>query len=133
MVRKTFMQYARSTPISQIFDLKSTRAGADGTKVAPGFLSRYRVYDLDLPLRIPGFGVGFAISKFKQIGVWSKLPPALRAKAKDARGTWSGMKLTQRISIRFRTMSGKSSPRILRWRYAAKPVERGAEPVAALG
>jgi hypothetical protein len=58
--------------------------------------SRYRVYDLDLPLRIPGFGVGFAISKFKQIGVWSKLPPALRAKAKDARGTWSVLKLTQK-------------------------------------
>ena len=58
--------------------------------------SRYRVYDLDLPLRIPGFGVGFAISKFKQIGVWSKLPPALWAKAKHARGTWSGLKLTQK-------------------------------------
>ena len=57
--------------------------------------SRYRVYDLDLPLHIPCFGVGFAISKFKKIGVWRKLPPALRAKARDARGTWSGMKLTQ--------------------------------------
>ena len=45
--------------------------------------------------------MGFAISKFKQIGVWSKLPPALRAKAKDARGTWSGLKLTQKDS-RFR-------------------------------
>jgi hypothetical protein len=56
----------------------------------------YRVYDLDLPLRIPGFGVRFAISKFKQIGVWSKLSPALRAKAKHARGTWSALKLTQR-------------------------------------
>ena len=39
---------------------------------------------------------GRAISKFKKIGVWRKLPPALRAKARDARGTWSGMKLTQR-------------------------------------
>ena len=37
--------------------------------------SRYRVYDLDLPLHIPCFGVGFAISKFKKMGVWSKLPP----------------------------------------------------------
>ena len=46
--------------------------------------SRYQIYDLDLPHRIPGFAVGFAITKFKQIGVWSKLPPALRAKAKDA-------------------------------------------------
>jgi hypothetical protein len=50
--------------------------------------NRYRVNGFDLPLRIPGFGVGFAISKFKQIGVRSKLPPALRAKATDARRTW---------------------------------------------
>ena len=27
--------------------------------------SRYRVYDLDLPLHIPSFGVGFAISRQK--------------------------------------------------------------------
>jgi hypothetical protein len=97
--------------------------------------SRYRVYDLDLPLRIPGFGVGFAISKFKQIGVWSKLPPALRAKAKDARGTWSGLKLTQKDldSVSDDVWEIIATELSVRWRYAAKPVECGAEPVAALG
>jgi hypothetical protein len=34
--------------------------------VTPAAHTRYRLYDLDLPLRIPGFAVGFAISKFKQ-------------------------------------------------------------------
>jgi hypothetical protein len=97
--------------------------------------SRYRVYDLDLPFRIPCFGVGFAISKFKQIGVWSKLPPALRAKAKDARGTWSGLKLTRRDldSVSDDVWEIIAAEFSVRWRYAAKPVESGAAPVAALG
>jgi len=97
--------------------------------------NRYRVYDLDLPVRIPCFGVGFAISKFKQIGVWSKLPPALRAKAKDARGTWSGMKLTQGDldSVSDDVWETIAMELRVRWRYAAKPVESGAEPVDALG
>jgi hypothetical protein len=34
----------------------------------------YRLYDVELPYRVPCFGVGIAISKFKQIGVWRKLP-----------------------------------------------------------
>ena len=95
----------------------------------------YRVYDLDLPLRIPCLGVGFAISKFKQIGVWSKLPPGLRAKAKDARGTWSGLKLTQRDldSVADEVWEIIAKELSVRWRYAAKPVESGAAPVAALG
>ena len=71
--------------------------------------SRYQIYDLDLPHRIPGFAVGFAITKFKQIGVWSKLPPALQAKAKDARVWGGGLKLTRRTWIPFRTMPGKRS------------------------
>jgi hypothetical protein len=97
--------------------------------------SRYRVYDLDLPLHIPGFGVGFAISKFKQIGAWSKLPPALRAKAKDARGTWSGLKLTQKDLDSVPDDAWDIIARALsvKWRYAAKPVECAREPVAALG
>jgi hypothetical protein len=97
--------------------------------------SRYRVYNLDLPLRIRGFGVGFMISKFKQIGVWSKLPPALRAKAKDARGTWSGLELTQRDldSLSDDVWEIIATEFSVRWRSAAKAVESGAEPVAALG
>jgi hypothetical protein len=97
--------------------------------------SRYRVYDLDLPLRIPCFGVGFVISKFKQIGVWSKLPPALRAKAKDASGTWSGVKLTQTDldSVSDDVWEIIAMELSVRWRYAAKPVESGAEPVHTLG
>jgi hypothetical protein len=43
--------------------------------------------------------------------------PLSRAKAKDARGTWSGLIIATELSVR--------------WRYAAKPVECGAEPVAA--
>jgi hypothetical protein len=31
-----FMRYARSAPTSQIFDLESTRAGADGTQARAG-------------------------------------------------------------------------------------------------
>jgi hypothetical protein len=56
----------------------------------------YRLYDVELPYRVPCFGVGIAISKFKQIGVWHKLPHALKEKAKDAKGSWSGLKITQK-------------------------------------
>jgi hypothetical protein len=55
-----------------------------------------RVYDLDLPYRVPGFGVGFAISKFKEVGVWQKLPLALKEKAREAKGSWGCLKLTQK-------------------------------------
>jgi hypothetical protein len=98
--------------------------------------SRYRVYDLDLPHRIPGFAVGFAISKFKQLGVWSKLPPALRAKAKDARGVWGGgLKLTQKDLDSVPDDAWETIARALsvRWRYAAEPRECAREPALALG
>ena len=97
--------------------------------------SRYRVYDLDLPLHIPSFGVGFAISRLKKIGVWSKLPPALRAKARDARDTWSGLKLTQRDldSVSDDVWEIIATEWSVHWTCAAKPVESRAEPVAALG
>src|SRR5262245_27229417 len=36
-----------------------------------------------LPYRVPCFGVGIAITKFKQIGVWHKLPHTLKEKAKE--------------------------------------------------
>jgi hypothetical protein len=97
--------------------------------------TRHRIYDLDLPHRIPGIAVGFAISKFKQIGVWTKLPPALRAKAKDARGTWSGLKLTQKDldSVPDEAWEIIAAALSVRWRYAAKPVQCAHEPVAAHG
>jgi hypothetical protein len=55
----------------------------------------YRFYDVELPYHVSGFVVGIAISKFKQIGVWDKFPHALKDKAKAARGSWSGLKITQ--------------------------------------
>src|SRR4249919_550503 len=54
-----------------------------------------RLYDVELPYHVSGFVVGIAISKFKQIGVWDKLPYALKDKAKAAKGSWSGFKITQ--------------------------------------
>jgi hypothetical protein len=56
----------------------------------------YRLYEVELPYRVPCFGVGIAISKFKQIGVWHKLPHDLKQKAKEAKGSWSGLKITQK-------------------------------------
>ena len=55
--------------------------------------------------------------------------------AKDARGTWSGLKLTQKDldSVSDDVWEIIAAELSVRWRYAAKPVERGAEPVAALG
>jgi hypothetical protein len=97
--------------------------------------SRYRIYDLDLPHRVPGFAVGFAISKFKQIGVWSKLPPALRAKAKDAKGSWSGLKLTQKDldSVPDEVWETIATALSVRWRYATEPSECAREPALAHG
>jgi hypothetical protein len=91
-----------------------------------------RIYDLDLPYRIPGFGVGFAISKFKQIGVWDKLPAALRNKAREAKGSWSGLKLTQKD---LDSVSDDAWRRIaaefgVRWRHAATSA-RASDPAAA--
>jgi hypothetical protein len=98
--------------------------------------SRYRLYDLDLPLRIPGFAVGFAISKFMQIGVWEKMPPALKHKAKEARGTWTGcLKLTQKDldSVPDDAWETIAKELSVRWRYAAKPAERACDPAVAHG
>jgi hypothetical protein len=93
----------------------------------------YRLYDLELPYRVPGFAVGIAIGKFKEIGVWDKLPHALKDKAKAAKGTWTGMKLTQKdldsvpddvwetIATQFR----------VGWRYATAPRACARDPAAA--
>jgi hypothetical protein len=98
----------------------------------------YRRYDLVLPCWVPGFGVGFAISKLKQIGVWDKLPGALKDKAKAAKGSWTGTKLTQKDldSIPDDAWETIASEAGIRWRYATAssgcgrdsapaPVQRG--------
>ena len=66
-------------------------------RVASGAHSRaYRLYDAEFPCPAPGFGAEFAISKFKQIGVWDKLPHAVKDKAKAAKGSWTDLKITQK-------------------------------------
>ena len=67
----------------------------------------YRFYDFELPYHVPWFCVGMAVSKFKQIGVWHKLPHALKEKTKRAQGSWSGVKITRRIWMQFQMMLGK--------------------------
>ncbi len=103
----------------------------------------YRCYELDLPCWVPGFGVGFAISKLKQIGVWNKLPRTLKDKAKAAKGSWTGTKLTQKDLDSIPDDAWETIARELgvRWRYAtgsrgygrdlaATPMQR--EPVGEL-
>jgi hypothetical protein len=92
----------------------------------------YRHYDLALPCWVPGFSVGFAISKLKQIGVWDKLPHALKDKAGAAKGSWTGMRVTQRDldSIpdeAWKTIAAKAG---VRWRYAPATTrcDRGPTP-----
>ena len=94
-----------------------------------------RVYDLELPYRVPGFGVGFAIGKFKQIGVWDKLPAALRNKAREARGSWSGLKLTQKDldSVSDDVWKTIAAEFGVRWRYAAASSPCAHERAAAYG
>ena len=93
----------------------------------------YRLYDVELPYRVPCFGVGIAISKFKQIGVWHKLPQALKEKAKDAKGSWSGLKITQKDldSIPDDAWETIAVELGVGWRYATAAVE--PERVAAYG
>ena len=54
-----------------------------------------RMYAFDLPARIPTLAIGFFINKLKQIGVWDRLPNALRRKTKAARDSWMGLKITK--------------------------------------
>jgi hypothetical protein len=93
----------------------------------------YRVYDLELPYRIPGFGVGFAIRKFKEIGVWDRLPAALKSKARDAKGSWSGLKLTRKDldsvpDDAWRTIAAEFG---VRWRYAPASSTCARDPAPA--
>jgi hypothetical protein len=84
---------------------------------------KYRVYDLDLPHRIPGFAVGLAIRKFKQIGVWGKLPVTLKSKAREARESWTGLKLSQKDldSIPDDAWQTIAEELSVGWRYATFP------------
>lgn len=93
----------------------------------------YRLYDLELPYHVPGFAVGIAISKFKQIGVWDKLPHALKDKARAAKGTWGGMKLTQKDLDSVPDDAWETIATELRvgWRYATAPRGCAREPAAA--
>lgn len=54
-----------------------------------------RAYSFELPHKIPVLGVGFAMSKLKEIGVWEGLPRTLRVKIKSARESWSCLKITK--------------------------------------
>jgi hypothetical protein len=73
-----------------------TGQGAVVSYVAFADSRTHRLYDVELPYHISGFVVGIAINKFKQIGVWDKFPHALKDKAKAAKGSWGGLKITQK-------------------------------------
>ena len=105
-------------------------------QVAFGAHSRaYRLYDVELPYRVPGFGVGVAISKFKQIGVWDKFPHALKDKAKAAKGSWTGLKITQKDldSIPDDAWETIAAELGVGWRYATASSGCGRAPAAAHG
>ncbi len=53
-----------------------------------------RIYSFELPIHIPFLGVGFVKQKFKQIGVWDKMPAQLKQKAKAA--GWGGLTITRK-------------------------------------
>jgi hypothetical protein len=95
----------------------------------------YRVYDVELPYHVPCFGVGIAISKFKQIGVWHKFPHTLKEKAKEAKGSWSGLKITQKDldSIPDDAWEIIAVELGVEWRYATAAIEHDRKAAAAYG
>ena len=61
------------------------------------------------------------ISKFKQIGVWDKFPQALKDKVRAAKGSWAGLKITQRDLDSFRTTWEKTACVLgVKWKYATR-------------
>ena len=54
-----------------------------------------RIYSFDVPVKVPFFAIGLAISKFKQIGVWENMPAPIKKKTKKARASWSGVTITK--------------------------------------
>jgi hypothetical protein len=85
----------------------------------------YRFYDVELPYRVSGFLVGIGISKFKQIGVWDKFPQTLKDKARAAKGSWAGLKITQRDLDSIPDDAWEKTAVILgvKWKYA--PASKG--------
>ena len=62
----------------------------------PTYCSPGRIYDFELPYHVPFLAIGFAVSKFKEIGVWDRFPPPIRKKTKAARSSWSGVTITKK-------------------------------------
>lgn len=58
-------------------------------KVAPR-----RIYAFDVPVHIPYLAIGFVKQKFKQIGVWDKMPVHIKRKTKAA--GWGGLTITRK-------------------------------------
>ena len=57
--------------------------------------SANRIYGFDVPVKVPFLAIGLAISKFKQIGVWDKMPALIKQKTKKAKASWSGVTITK--------------------------------------
>jgi hypothetical protein len=55
-----------------------------------------RIYHFETPYHIPRFFVGLAIRNLKQLGVWEKLPPPVRKRAKAAHASWSSFTITEK-------------------------------------
>jgi hypothetical protein len=55
-----------------------------------------RIYAFDLPVHVPFLAIGLVISKFKQIGVWDRMPPSIKHKTKEAKRSWSGVTITKK-------------------------------------
>ena len=71
------------------------------------------------------------ISKFKQIGVWDKFPQALKDKARAAKGSWAGLKITQKDLDSIPDDAWEKTAVVLgvKWRYAT--ATRGMLPCNA--
>src|SRR4051812_2604792 len=93
----------------------------------------YRLYDVELPYRVSGFLVGIGISKFKQIGVWDKFPQALKDKARAAKGSWAGLKITQKDLDSIPDDAWEKTAGVLgvKWKYATASRECGRGFAAA--
>ena len=57
--------------------------------------SANRIYGFDMPVKVPFLAIGLAISKFKQIGVWDKMPAPIKQKTKKAKAGWSSVTITK--------------------------------------
>jgi hypothetical protein len=71
----------RTTPMSDIALAPSSSTG--------------RIYGFDLPVKVPFLAIGLVVSKFKQIGVWDKMPAPIKQKTKKAKASWSGVTITK--------------------------------------